>query len=84
MAKGARDVTNQSGTMMAKTHRKLCTKGPEAQTDKWSCQSWLDSKVRPALTRATNPAISALPALSKNAVNSTKTIRVVRSRDWAN
>ena len=83
-ARGANEVTNQSGTMMAKTHKKLCIKGPEAQTIKWSCQLSLDSNVRPALTKATRPPIKALPALSKKAVKSTKTMRVVRSRDWAN
>ena len=83
-AKGAREVTNQSGTMIASTHKKLFIRGPAAHTNRWSCQSWLESKVSPALTKATKPLMSALPALKRNAVKSTKTMRVVRSRDCAN
>ena len=83
-AKGAREVTNQRGTMMASTHKKLFMRGPAAHTNRWSCQSWLESKVSPALTKATKPLMRAPPALKRNAVKSTKTMRVVRSRDWAN
>jgi hypothetical protein len=72
------------GKMMAKIQSMVLAKGPLAQSSRWFSHCSLLPKLSPLRTSSIMPFIRAPPMNSMKPANSTKTKRVVRSRDWAN